>query len=75
MSDIVERLFDSDEAAALTNEAARYIERLERENAELRDGLDLVEVDLTAGDISAPARVQLALHRVRAFLDKEHRNG
>lgn len=30
MSDLVDRLWDSDEASALTNEAAREIERLQR---------------------------------------------
>lgn len=36
MTDIVERLWQSDEASALTNEAAREIERLRAENERLR---------------------------------------
>lgn len=39
MSDLVERLWASDAASALTNEAARKIEALEAEVARLREAL------------------------------------
>lgn len=39
MDDLVTRLFDSDVASALTNEAAREIERLKKENERLSDEL------------------------------------
>lgn len=38
MSDLVKRLWESDAASALTNEAARRIEQLERELAQIKSG-------------------------------------
>ena len=40
MSNLLVRLWASDEASALTNEAAREIERLERQNADFLGLLD-----------------------------------
>lgn len=42
MTDIVERLWQSDEASALTNEAAREIERLRKEVERLQSSLSAI---------------------------------
>ena len=55
---------------AAAPETAAERDRLKAEKAELLVALELIEVDLTAGDISAKARVALAFNRVRAVLTK-----
>lgn len=55
MNDLVTRLFESDAASALTNEAARYIEKLEKALNVANEGLFEAEDKFNVAHYNHPA--------------------